>query len=124
MQTFSLPRHNFTRGHRLGVASVCQGSDDGSDGRALGYANVLDVLEIVDGAGDECEVVVKVGDPPPPPIRSECRIAARTAAGGGCYHLSRSSRRAPCSGSAAPSLRSARRPTATSGPNSNRVPSR
>ena len=37
-------------------------SDDGSDGRALGYADVLDILEIVDGAGDECEVIVEVGD--------------------------------------------------------------
>ena len=37
-------------------------SDGGSDGRALGYADVLDILEIVDGAGDECEVIVEVGD--------------------------------------------------------------
>ena len=37
-------------------------SDDGSAGRALGHADVLDILEIVDGAGDECGVVVEVGD--------------------------------------------------------------
>ena len=54
------------------------------------------------------------GDPPPP---------ARPRAAG-CYHLSRSSRPAPCSGSAAPSLRSASRPTATSGPKAKRVPRR
>ena len=40
---------------------MARGSDDGSAGRALGYADVLDVLEIVDGAGDECEVVVEAG---------------------------------------------------------------
>lgn len=41
---------------------MTRGSDDGSASRALGYADVLDVLEIVDGAGDECEVVVEAGD--------------------------------------------------------------
>lgn len=41
---------------------MARGSDDGSAGRALGYADVLDVLEIVDSAGDECEVVVEMGD--------------------------------------------------------------
>ena len=35
---------------------------DGGGGRALGYTDVLDILEIVDGAGEECEVVVDAGD--------------------------------------------------------------
>ena len=36
------------------------GSDDGSAGRAFGHADVLDILEIVDGA--EGGMVVEVGD--------------------------------------------------------------
>ena len=40
---------------------MARGSDGGG-GRALGYTDVLDILEIVDGAGEECEVVVDAGD--------------------------------------------------------------
>lgn len=41
---------------------MARGSDGGGGGRALGYTDVLDILEIVDGAGEECEVVVDAGD--------------------------------------------------------------
>lgn len=41
---------------------MARGSDGGGGGRALGYTDVLDILEIVDGAGEKCEVVVDAGD--------------------------------------------------------------
>lgn len=41
---------------------MAQGSEGGSKGKALGYSDVLDILQIVDGVGDGCELTVDVGD--------------------------------------------------------------
>lgn len=37
-------------------------SDNGGEGQALSYTDVLDILEIVDGVGEGCELTVDVGD--------------------------------------------------------------
>lgn len=37
-------------------------SDNGDKGQALSYTDVLDILEIVDGVGEGCELTVDVGD--------------------------------------------------------------
>ena len=41
---------------------MAQGSDNGGKGKALGYSDVLDILQIVDGVGEGCELTVDVGD--------------------------------------------------------------
>ena len=90
----------------------------------------LDILEIVDGAGDECESVVEAGVFGLRFVKAggegegEGEGEGPAAEAARRYHLSRSSRPTPCSGVAGPSLRSAWRPTARSGPKAKRVPRR
>ena len=41
---------------------MAQSSGRGSKGQSLGYSDVLDILQIVDGVGEGCELTVDVGD--------------------------------------------------------------
>lgn len=41
---------------------MAQGSGSGGKGQSLGYSDVLDILQIVDGVGEGCELTVEVGD--------------------------------------------------------------
>ena len=41
---------------------MAQGTGSGAKGQSLGYSDVLDILQIVDGVGEGCELTVDVGD--------------------------------------------------------------
>jgi len=41
---------------------MAQSSGSGGKGQSLGYSDVLDILQIVDGVGEGCELTVDVGD--------------------------------------------------------------
>ena len=41
---------------------MAQGTGSGTKGQSLGYSDVLDILQIVDGVGEGCELTVDVGD--------------------------------------------------------------